>query len=118
MLDIAISKLMSRASQKMFANKKRFGVNESHGVLKLVSKSECASWLVVAASCPESGGERLIKQPAVTEQVNRGIRGFHGHGAGVAITVCPYFFHRVTGGLGPSKAKDDFALGIDSTPRA
>src|SRR3954463_6466169 len=118
MLDIAISKLMSRASQKMFANKKRFGVNESHGVLKLVSKSECTSWLVVSASCPESGGECLIKQPAVTEQVHRGIRGFHVHSTQGAIPVCPHFFQRVTRGLGSSKAKDEFARGIDFTTRA
>ena len=52
MLNIAFLKLMCGASQQVFANQARLGMNESHCVLKLIAETECASGLVVSASCP------------------------------------------------------------------
>ena len=109
MLDIAIPKLVLCASQQMFADEQRFGMNDSHGVLKLISKSECAARLIISAACPKAGSQCLVEQPPIAEQIQCCIGSFQMQYAECAVPVCPDVLERMTSRFRPSKAKQKFA---------
>jgi hypothetical protein len=54
MLNVSFRKLMSGTTKQMLTNKARFGIDDGHGVLELIAKSECATGLIVSTSGPEA----------------------------------------------------------------
>ncbi len=80
-LDIALGELAGGCAQQVFAHQRGLGMDERHAVLQLVAEAEGTARLVVAAARPEPAGQGLIEQPAVGQDVERGVRGLHLHRA-------------------------------------
>ncbi len=90
MLNISFGKLAARASKQVFPHEARLGVDEGHGILQLVAEAKSAARLVVAASSPETTGERLIQEPAVGKEIDGLIRCFHPDCAERPVPVAPH----------------------------
>src|SRR5688572_17998263 len=76
MLDIALYKLSARTERNLRAHCTGFGVNERHHILQLIPKAVRAARLVIAASRPQTASQRLIDEPAVGQDVQRGVGRF------------------------------------------
>ena len=78
----------------MFAQEVGLGVQQRHRVLQLIAETEGAPWLVVSVPRPEAARERLVRQPAVGQDIQGRVGGFHMHGAERALPVLPHRFER------------------------
>ncbi len=74
MLHVAFPELPPGGSQQVFANESRPRHRKRQHVLELVTETECASGLVQGGTGPQATGQRLIHQPAVQQEIHRGIR--------------------------------------------
>ena len=69
MLHIALDELPRGRVQKMRATQLRPRVHERQNVLKLIAKTERASWLVWTAARPDATGQRLVQEPAIHDEI-------------------------------------------------
>ncbi len=74
-------KLARRRPQDLFAQQRRSGVDERHGVLQLIAKTERPARLIKARPSPDAGSQHLVEQPAVGQEVHRRVRRLDGDGA-------------------------------------
>src|SRR5271155_3771142 len=77
MLDVALAELMGCRAQEMLTQQGRFGIDEGHRVLQLITKSKCAAGLIKTGAPPQTTTQNLIQQPAVGHQVDRCVGRFH-----------------------------------------
>src|ERR1051325_1898530 len=71
MLDVALQELPRSGGEDMAPREFRGGIQERHRVLQLIAKSEGAARLVERGATPEPATQRLVKQPAIQQQVRR-----------------------------------------------
>jgi len=60
MLYVALDELMSGGAQKMFAGKRRFGMDQRHHILQLIAETVGTTTLIKASASPVAAAERLI----------------------------------------------------------
>ena len=99
MLHVAFWKLARRRKQQVGSHLRGRGVHQRHHVLQLVAEAECAAGLVEGRARPEAAREHLIQQPAVGEQVQRGVWRVHLQDTQRALPVVPHGVERLNGGL-------------------
>ncbi len=116
MLNISLLKLMSGTEEKMSADESGFCVNERHGVLQLVAKTESTAGLVVPAPGPKTTCQRLVDKPAICQHVEGLIRRFDLYGAERAVPVVPNPFECERAAAGPRKRRTSFAASSASRP--
>src|SRR5512140_2824455 len=92
MLDIPVHELMSGGTKQVLSQQTGLGVDERHGILELIAKSEGPARLVECAPSPETAREGLIQKPTVGQDVQRFIRGLDVHGAQGSIPILPHGF--------------------------
>src|SRR5438045_758812 len=100
MLNIPFVELMRGSAQDMLAGEGGLGKDEGHDILKLVAKAISTSRLIESGTSPDAATERLIKQPAIGEEIYRRIRRFNVHGTESPIPMFPNFFESGVGGMG------------------
>ncbi len=94
-LHVALAELAFGATDQLLAGKPRRRMNQCHGVLQLVAEAVGAAGLVIAAAPPQPARQRLVKQPAVGEHIERGVRRLHMHCAQRVVPVFPHRFQRL-----------------------
>ena len=77
MLYIALYELPRGGSKQMLARHIRFRHDESHHVLKLVTKAIRAACLIEGRARPHSTGEGLVEKPTVQQNVHGTLRCRH-----------------------------------------
>ena len=80
------------------------GVDQRHRVLQLVAEAEGAAGLVEAAARPDAAGERLVEQPAVGQDVERGVGRLHLHRAERVLPVRQHRVERLRARRGAAEA--------------
>src|SRR5262245_28166577 len=75
-LHVSFLELVCGRTKKMFAQQNRTGVDKGHGVLKLIPESERTSRLVESRAGPKAATDRLIEQPAISQNIQGGMRRF------------------------------------------
>src|SRR5208282_4967037 len=98
MLDIALAKLTGRAEEQVLTKQVRLGMDKRHHVLQLVAETEGTPRLVECAPPPNTAGESLVDEPAVSQDVEGLVGCFYLHRAQRVLPVLPYRFERVMGG--------------------
>ena len=128
MLYVAFPELTARTAQQVLAQEVRLGVNERHQVLQLIAEAKGAARLVVAAARPQATRQDLVHQPAVGQDVESRVGGFHLHRTQRVRPMSPHRFeagarggrapaamHQGTGVIrttpaGNAEPEDDFTL--------
>ena len=95
MLHVPLAELAAGAAQQMLAGRPRRGVDQGRRVLELIAEAVRAARLVVSAAPPVPGGERLILEPAVDEDVQRGVRRLGIDHAQRALPELPHLLQRL-----------------------
>ena len=109
---------MGRAAQQVLAHERRFGMDECHHVLQLVTETESTPGLIVAAARPESTCECLINQPAVGQYIECLIRGLHLHGTQSLVPVLLHGFEGIARHRGTAGALHELARLVGVAPGA
>ena len=81
MLDITLGKLARGAHHDLFAQHRRRGPDQCHGVLQLVAKAGRAAGLIEGRLAPQPAGHGLVEQPMVHQRVEQRVGGGHDDGA-------------------------------------
>jgi hypothetical protein len=92
MLDISRLELASRAAEQVLAHKLWRSVDEGHHVLQLVAETEGASWLVVSVPRPKAARKGLVQEPAISQNVEGLVGGFHMNRTERLVPVLPHRF--------------------------
>ena len=103
-LHVALLKLPPRAQQQVLAQQPRLGVDQGHGVLQLIAKTERPARLVEAAARPHPAGQGLVQQPAVGQHIEHRVRCLHLHRAQRVVPVLPHPLQRAARDRGPARA--------------
>jgi hypothetical protein len=69
MLHVTLDELPRGRGKKVRATQLRTRVHERQHVLKLIAKTERASWLVWTAARPHAAGQRLVQEPAIHDEI-------------------------------------------------
>ena len=81
MLHVAFDELARGGPQKMRARQIRPRHAKRHHVLQLIAEPVGAACLVETGARPDAARQRLIRQPAVQENVQRTVRSLHLYGS-------------------------------------
>jgi hypothetical protein len=104
MLHVAFDELAARAAHQVLAHQRGLGVHQGHHVLQLVAEAERSAGLVVAAARPKAACHGLVQEPAVGEDVERGVRRAHLYSAERSAPLRVDRVERIAGGAGPAEA--------------
>ncbi len=74
MLHVPLDKLPLGATQEMLPGQIGHFMQEGHTVLELIAEAVCPARLVEAATAPHAARKHLVRQPAVHQHVQGGIR--------------------------------------------
>ena len=109
-----------RAAERSSCSRKqrRLGVHQRHRVLQLVAEAERAARLIEAAAAPHAAGEHLVEQPAVGQEVERGVGRLHVDRAERAAPVAPDALQRRARRPGAAEALHERACVGAVPPRA
>src|SRR5262249_1543711 len=75
-LDVPHRELASGGAKYMAASLVFCPVHQRHYVLKLVTEPVCSAGLIEGWPSPDAGGQHLVQQPPVQEEVHGPVRGF------------------------------------------
>ncbi len=76
MLDISFDKLPGSGGQNLGARDPGRGVNQCHHILQLIAKPEGAARLIEGSATPDAATQRLVKEPAIEQEVGRKLGRF------------------------------------------
>src|SRR5262245_45093619 len=97
MLDITLLELPRGRTQDLRAGRRGSAIDQSHGILQLVSKAVRYSRLVKRRTCPKAAGEDLINEPPVDHKVDPLIGCCYVQRVEVAIPLLLHLLQRFFG---------------------
>ena len=77
--------------------------------MELVAEAKGAAGLIEAGAAPVTGGEDLIEEPVVDEEVQGGIGGFDIDAAELALPELPDFFEGLAGTIDAGVTAEEVA---------
>src|SRR5205807_3627081 len=99
-LHVTFLELTSGGSKNLFASDFGLRINQCANVLQLISKSVSATRLIKRRPSPYPAREHLIEQPAIQNDIHRGIGRLYLHGSEKPTPVCYDFFEGLLRGRG------------------
>src|SRR6476659_5476031 len=72
---VTLFELMGSRVENMRTDEIGPRVDKSHRILQLVTEPKCSAGLIKRGASPEAARKRLIKQPAIQQQIHARVRG-------------------------------------------